>query len=145
MGEKREILYIIIIVILIVTLIIFLVLYLNDKKDTVKSSNVPKIQSSYAVIPSVNTTKLKIQKTCTASPNGSVGTQNCNFNGVTSLEEAINICNKYSGAADYAQCNGFTYSSDNQLLTIISTGYLIETSNESNIPLADVYLRQSNF
>jgi hypothetical protein len=145
MKEKREILYIIIIVILIVTLVIFLVLYLNDKKDTIKSGNAPKILSSFAVIPSVNVATLKQQKTCTSTANGSIGTQNCNFNGVTSLEEAITICNKYSGAASYAQCNGFTYSYENQLLTFITTGYLIETNTQQNAVIGDVYLRQSNF
>jgi hypothetical protein len=145
MKEKREILYIVIIVILIITLVIFLVLYLNDKKGTIKSGNAPKILSSFAVIPNVNVTTLKQQKTCTSVANGSIGTQNCNFNGVTSLEEAITICNKYSGAPDYAQCNGFIYSYSNQLLTFITTGYLIESNTQQNAVTGDVYLRQSNF
>jgi hypothetical protein len=145
MKEKREILYVIIIVILIITLVVLLIINLNNKKNTVKSGNAPKVASGYAVIPSVNNANLKPQKTCTSSPDGSIGTQYCNFNGVNDLNEAIGICNKYSGAADYAQCNGFTYNYSTQLMSIITTGYLIETSNQQNVALSDVYLKQTNF
>ncbi len=126
--------------------VIFLVLYITKSSESIKPENAPKILGSYAVIPNVNNSNLKLQTTCSGSgtADGQIGTQNCNFNGIEDLFQAIEICNKYTfnDAQGYATCNGFIYIPSNKTMNFINTQYPITNENTDNITNGNVFLKQ---
>ena len=126
--------------------VVFVVLYAKRNSETIKPENAPKILGSYAVIPNVVSSNLKLQTTCSGSgtADGQVGTQNCNFNGIEDLFQAINICNQYTfnGSQSYATCNGFIYNPDVKTLNFINTQYPIVSSSTDSTTNGNVYLKQ---
>ena len=128
--------------------VVFLVLYVKRNSETVEPQNAPKILGSYAVIPNVPSSNLKLQPTCSGSgtSDGQVGTQNCNFNGVEDLFQAITICNQYTftGTQSYATCDGFVYNPEAKTLNFINTQYPIVSDTKDSTANGNVYLKQIN-
>ena len=128
--------------------IVFLFLYIRKNNDSVNINNISKVLGNYAVIPNVLSTGLKLQTTCSGSgtADGQVGTQNCNFNGVEDLYQAIDICNQYTftGAQSYATCDGFIYNPSNKTINFINTQYPITSSSTDSTTNGNVYLKQIN-
>jgi hypothetical protein len=126
--------------------VIFMVLYIKRSSESIKPENAPKILSNYAVIPNVVASGLKLQTTCSGSgtADGQIGTQNCNFNGIEDLFQAVNICNQYTftETQSYATCTGFIYNSGNKTVNFINTQYPINSSKKDNITNGNVYLKQ---
>lgn len=128
------------IIIFFISSILFLILYLDARTNKISSENCPKILSDYALIPNVDPGTLKPQYTCTSTPNGAPGTSLCTFNGITSLTQATTICGLYTNN----QCNGFAYNNSTNTMTIINTGYSIDSTSKVTEQNFDVYLKQAN-
>lgn len=128
------------IIIFFITSILFLILWLDSKTNKISSENCPKVLSNYALIPNVDPGILKPQYTCGANPNGAPGTSLCTFNGITSLSQATSICGLYTNN----QCNGFAYNNSTNTMTIINTGYAIDSTAKVTDQNFDVYLKQAN-
>jgi hypothetical protein len=147
--ERTTILLVILCIILSILFITFLVLYVRKSGNSVSKGNVPKVLSSYATIPNVDSTSIKSQYTCsgTGTADGQIGTKLCTFNGISSLYQAIDTCNTYtfSGDNSYANCNGFYYNSTNGTVQFINTQYSITGATNDSPTNGDVYLRQFNF
>lgn len=63
---------------------------------------------------------------------GTTKTEQCTFNNITSLSDAINVCNAVSG------CEAFEYSSYDNMMNIIDKNSKIITSDTY-----DLYVRQN--
>jgi hypothetical protein len=119
--------------------VVFLFLYIDSKNDRVAPENCPKVLGTYSVIPNVSGTNLKPLYICTANPTGAIGTSQCNFNGISSLTDAISICNLYG-----TNCNGFSYNPTIGSLILINSDYTFVSDTKTSNQNGDVYLRQIN-
>jgi hypothetical protein len=126
-------------IIFFILFIVFLFLYIDSKNNRVAPENCPKVLSTYSVVPNVNSGALKPLYICTQNPTGAAGTSQCNFNGITSVESAIGICNLYG-----SKCNGFSYNPSDGSLILINANYTFITDTKTSNLNGDVYLRQTN-
>ena len=122
---------------LFVTTIVFIVLYARTHTSRIDPQNCPQIKSTYAVVPNVNPASLKIISQCTGTPDGTEGGLQCSFSGISSLNDAIKVCQSYPNNL----CKEFYYNDTNNLFTIIQSGFAVDTSATGTF--GDVYISQT--
>ena len=128
----------IVIFLLFIIAVVFIVLYVTTLSKRIDPQNCPQIKSTYAVVPNVNTTGLKIISQCSGLADGTSGSSQCSFSGVNSLYSAINICNSYPNNL----CSEFYYDETNTQFSIIQSGFPVTTTT-TQLNFGDVYIRQT--
>ena len=126
-------------IICIIIIIILSILYSDKSSSTIKASQCPSVAGEFAAIPNVDPAKLKVQNRCTAAPDGTLGNSVCSFS-VNDLYTAMTICNRYISSV----CGSFAYDSANKLMSMIVSGYPVNTVSIDNTSNPDVYIRQNN-
>jgi hypothetical protein len=126
-------LVVVVVVILILTL--SLIVFKHSCSKLVDPSKAASTRGAYGVIQSVSPTTAVIG--CDPSGTGnSNNLQFCAFNGVTSLSDAIKLCDIHVKV-----CDGFIYSPNTQTVNFVDTRHAFRSNTMTNTGW-DAYIRQ---
>jgi hypothetical protein len=117
--------------------VVFIVLYIKVNSEKVSPKNCPTVKGGYGVTSNVNPLELKNVYQCNATPDGTSGTDICNFT-ADNLYAAEQICNKYPANS----CSAFFFNSAEKFMTFVNADYGIKVATQVNTSYGDVYIRQ---
>jgi len=126
-----------IIVLLIITNIIFYAGKSNFQNEYLHISKVPKLKGEFAVHPSISSENLTVVSLCSEQGGGQLGNSLCSFSNVKTLQEALDICNRY-----IVICNNFIYNQEYKTVMFVETPQEWISINKTKL---DSYSRQLDY
>ena len=125
----------VLVVVMIFILTVTTVLFKTSSSRLVDPTKVASTRGAYGVIQSVNPTTAVIGCDPTGTGNSN-NLQVCSFKGVTSLSDAIGLCDIHVKV-----CDGFVYSPSTQTVNFVDTRQSFRSNTTTNTGW-DAYIRQ---